>query len=272
MSSILKALQKLETSHPDQVKFQSLTSAGPDAHRRRRRLWAALGIAALIAAAGMIGRGWLFERFNRLPEKTVRPAATAGMSDADRKTQRQNAEPAAGTSSPVPPPVPARKPFPPQPSAAKRQTSAGDSQRKPGPPAAPGPTAGADLSGKTAQSLPNPVQPGLERPLAAVPATNGPIGKPAAHQNRAVPPPPTAAPDARRRRPADPDIQPLDDQGLALQAISWSPVPGERLAVINNGIIHENEAIDGYRLVAIGQDSVILGKNGQKWRLSFPLQ
>ena len=269
MSSILKALQKLETSHPDQVKFQSITSAGPDAHRKRRRLWAALSFAVLIAAAGIIGRGWLFERFNRPPTKTARPAATAGRSDADRKTQKQNAEPAARTLVPVPPPVATRNPVPRQPSAVDRQASAVDPQKKPGSAAAPGQPAGADLSGKTAQGLPNPAPPGLERPLPAVPATNGPIGKQAAHQNRAVP---TAVPDPRRRRPADQVIQPLDDQGLALQAISWSPVPDERLAVINNGIIHENEAIDGYRLVAIGQDSVILGKNGQKWRLSFPLQ
>lgn len=65
------------------------------------------------------------------------------------------------------------------------------------------------------------------------------------------------------------EIFPLKDEILNLQAISWAKNPSGRIAVINTKIVGEGESVQGYRIVEIGQDEVILGLADQKFRLIF---
>ena len=68
------------------------------------------------------------------------------------------------------------------------------------------------------------------------------------------------------------EIFPLKDEILSIQAISWAKNPSDRIAVINNKIIGEGESVQGYRIVEIGQDEVILRLADQKFRLIFKYQ
>lgn len=66
-----------------------------------------------------------------------------------------------------------------------------------------------------------------------------------------------------------PDIPLIDSSILKLQAISWSPIPKDRMTVINNRILREENAIEGYAIILIDQDSVIVEKDAEKGKLVF---
>lgn len=66
-----------------------------------------------------------------------------------------------------------------------------------------------------------------------------------------------------------PDIPMIDPSILKLQAISWSPEAKDRLAVINNRILREKGSVEGYVIILIDQDSVVVEKGVKKGRLIF---
>ncbi|UCG06928.1 MAG: hypothetical protein JSV83_24025 [Desulfobacterales bacterium] len=61
------------------------------------------------------------------------------------------------------------------------------------------------------------------------------------------------------------------DSTLKLQAIAWSYEATQRLAVINNRIVHEGESVDGYSIIQIRQEDVIVNDGTESWRLEFTL-
>ncbi len=66
-------------------------------------------------------------------------------------------------------------------------------------------------------------------------------------------------------------VKSLEDSKLKLQAISWSENPDNRIAVINGSIMREGESIEGFRIVQIGQDDVVVraGQNERKLVFRF---
>ena len=56
---------------------------------------------------------------------------------------------------------------------------------------------------------------------------------------------------------------------IELQAIAWSIDPKSRLAVINGLILRERESIDNVIVIHIGTDEVIFKKGQQEWRQMF---
>ena len=66
-------------------------------------------------------------------------------------------------------------------------------------------------------------------------------------------------------------VKPLEDSKLKLQAISWSENPDNRIAVINGSIMREGELIEGYRIIQIGPDDVVVraGQNERKLVFGF---
>jgi len=66
-----------------------------------------------------------------------------------------------------------------------------------------------------------------------------------------------------------PYIQAVDPSILKLQAISWSPDAKDRMTVINNRILREKSSIEGYVIILIDQDSVIVRRGTEKGRLIF---
>ncbi len=59
---------------------------------------------------------------------------------------------------------------------------------------------------------------------------------------------------------------------LKLQAISWTPDPKKRIAVISGTIVREGDTIEGYSLSIIGKDDVTVKKGGIESKLLFKLK
>jgi len=64
-------------------------------------------------------------------------------------------------------------------------------------------------------------------------------------------------------------ILPLENNRLKIQAISWDQSQASRIAVIDNSVLREGDFVQGYRLVKIEKDSVILHYSGSDYRLGF---
>ncbi len=67
-------------------------------------------------------------------------------------------------------------------------------------------------------------------------------------------------------------IQSLDDSRFRLQAIAWSAKAHQRMAVINGRILREGESLDGFLVAHIHEDEVILSDGGTSWRIEFRLK
>ncbi len=67
----------------------------------------------------------------------------------------------------------------------------------------------------------------------------------------------------------NPIILPLENDSLKVQAISWDQRHANRIAVIDNHVLREGDFVQGYRLVSIEKDSVILHYSGNDYRLGF---
>lgn len=88
--------------------------------------------------------------------------------------------------------------------------------------------------------------------------------------------PPTAAQkpvtplpsQAKEKQPQQPSREPfnnvpvLSGGPLRVDAIVWSPVSSDRMAVINSRIVYEGDSLDGYTLLAIRPDDVVVRKDG----------
>jgi len=64
-------------------------------------------------------------------------------------------------------------------------------------------------------------------------------------------------------------IDRLEGVGFKVQAISWSEIPEQRLAVINSQVLREGDAIEEYQIQRINPDDIILQRGGKAFRLDF---
>ena len=64
----------------------------------------------------------------------------------------------------------------------------------------------------------------------------------------------------------------IEDSKLKLQALAWSDDDARRMAVINGRIVREGESVDGYQVVRIREEDVVVNDGGKSWRLEFGLQ
>ena len=63
--------------------------------------------------------------------------------------------------------------------------------------------------------------------------------------------------------------QRLHNPELKLHAISWTPDANTRLAVVNGSIVREGDRINSYFVFRINKDDIVLRENGELWRLLF---
>lgn len=229
MSSILKALKKLEDENPP--KGRSVVWPSGSVPRRAIRRWditsgwSAVLLWGLLAVVVLISVGGIFLYL---------------LSPSDR-----NAVPTASVGRPVAKPIIESPP---------------------------------ETVAKLPQSPPVPT------PKEASPPTAPPVGK-AAPMPKAVPPPavkkvpsaprkeksPVRAVEAEPDRAATADL-PVLTTDLKLQAISWASAPGDRLAVINGNIMREGASLEGYTIVQIDRDEVVVRKGSEQWKLVFNLR
>jgi hypothetical protein len=260
LSSILKALKKIESSAPPEESLNRAQVFNPRAvfgqRQRGRRLasktiW--IGLAAVVVlAAGIFFQGWMSESTGPRGGKPL----TAAADNAPAGTNAFHAKlPDVKAASPSPPV--AAQPLPgqaasvvapaPLPAAAPEAPAA----RKSAPPAAK----------PAARPLPKDKlpAPATERPStlaqkAASPRKTAPLGRPPA-----------------ARTPED-NLSLLDNFKLKVMAIAWYPDATRRIAVINGHIVKEGESVDGYTITQIRKDDVIVNDGSRSWRVEFTLK
>lgn len=67
-------------------------------------------------------------------------------------------------------------------------------------------------------------------------------------------------------------VKQAGESQLKLQAIAWARDPKSRLAVINGRVIREGESVDRVTVLHIGKDEVIFKKGMESWRQLFRLK
>ncbi len=75
-------------------------------------------------------------------------------------------------------------------------------------------------------------------------------------------------------QPSAPDdpyalVETLPRDALQLQAISWSDIPNSRVTIIAGRILREGQNVEGYTVLEIRPEDVILEKEGIKWKVVY---
>lgn len=265
MSSILRALKKLETEPGHTGEKQPLdTKFAPLSDVSRQKSTVPLlkaAIAGGIVCGLIVLAGWqLFSGRKEAVPVAVPPAAEQQARQAEIKSPAPaTAEPAAASPVAVEAeraeeaaePVLEAKP-----AVAARKTTEVEVVPEPLPAAEP------EISGvvnKQAQETSGQSQDILQPADARV----IPAEKTA---------PPEPAPPQVSFKAKEPEIPVLNDPDMKLQAITWSKDPQKRIAVINNRILRQGDAVSGYRIATINQDDIILNDGGEKWKLLFRIR
>ncbi len=269
MSSILKALRKIDETSPSSPTVASLPEA----------------IDAKDAVTREVKKRWFFRRWLTIVLVLLATAA-AGIMLLHRRPlflarlQPQTTNSAVMDSREKRPVFRSKMPAPP-----KKSVNA-PSRAKPKPTA----DKPAKLGASPRQaSAPGPRQSGATVPRTKPKATSG-THKGSLKTRSAFNPPAIAGKPLSRRRAMTPQTgrQPqkparkkaamvsrydrLDNSALKLQALAWSPDAARRLVVINGHVIHEGESVEGYQVTRIRQEDVIVSDGRKSWRLVFGLQ
>ena len=64
-------------------------------------------------------------------------------------------------------------------------------------------------------------------------------------------------------------IRSANESNLKLQAIAWSSNPAKRMAVINGQIVHEGGIVEMATIKHIGKNEIVIIKGSEKWRQLF---
>jgi hypothetical protein len=66
------------------------------------------------------------------------------------------------------------------------------------------------------------------------------------------------------------NVSVLTDGRLQVQAIVWSRIPEDRMAVINSRVLHEGDSVDDFSLIVIRPDDVVVKEGGgMRWKVLF---
>ena len=272
MSSILKALKKIEKDSPPPQSHPALPKPlapkqvlNANSNRRRRKFLYRFIVLLVMAVATVMAfsqRRLIIAKMMSIvsPESPT----TSNASDSSRINVHRAKVP---SPSAKPTPKPPAKKVAPGSRDKKLQASPQSSQR-------------STLSGTS----PSQTASGTRKPNIS---PNSRVKKPLKKRL----PPPDSAPvkkitvpkDTKSTKSVASTKQPaktrsretydrITDSKLKLQALAWSDDAAKRMAVINGRIVHEGESVDGYQVVKIRTEDVIVKEGGKSWRLEFGLR
>lgn len=284
MSSILKALKKIEEEAPPPKTFPSMPQyidskqALSSNTLKRRRVRKILIFLILLAAAGSAA-GFLFSQ-RRLIVAKIRPGADssnkrssavqtppqdniyrAKISDRTAKSAllrpvQKRPKPNHTKSSVTPR---AANKFQADQSTFASRSAAGNRDSK--------------LSSLRPAAKVEP-KANVEKPLkkSSTPKRAVPAEKSVDRNENAPIEPVAAAAERSSSAPAKAAYDRVEDSKLKLQALAWSTDDTRRMAVINGRIVREGESVDGYQVVQIREEDVVVNDGGKSWRLEFGIQ
>ncbi|MGD2097428.1 MAG: hypothetical protein PVG35_07600 [Desulfobacterales bacterium] len=272
MSTILKALKRVDQSTPPPDDLQpgpSMIDTKKAVRGRLFRIWLQRkAIVALIVAVVVIAAGWLL------------------YSQKDRLISKIGSHP----QSEKPPVFQAKiEPPPRRPEQTEPQHTAPLNRQKPSGSATSGrdrvraerPSATSSRSPSEQQSRADQMttlKPQVRSPESQSSAKSSISGSPeatAGDRGQRETRPPAIAPAKKSKSRAVPPARAyprLDNGKLKLQAIAWSNVATERIAVINDRIVREGESVEGYSINQIRQEVVVVNDGAQSWQLEFGLR
>ena len=64
----------------------------------------------------------------------------------------------------------------------------------------------------------------------------------------------------------------LDFSILRLQAVTWAVDPQDRFALVDGTILRKGDSIKGFAVDSIQEDHIVVGKGGEQWRVEFRLR
>ena len=285
MSTILRALKKLEqdkeTLETKGLSGLTATAAASLDNRRanRSKRLRRLGFAAAAGVVffGVAGAAAYFFIQSRSSAPPPSPAVrTIPETPIHRQPSRPDpigdrTHPAAVPTDRAPAPAPARSEPPGTP--------------KPTPPDSPTRTPATGTMATVKPRMPDWVESDASTradrsgraPLSAEPVKSPTAttrsGESKARRTISAPPsksPPSAPADARASDDARfSAAERLRDDRLKIQAIAWSPIADECMAVINSHIVHEGSTVEGFSVIAIRPDDVIVKEQGRLYRVVF---
>jgi len=271
LSSILKALKRIEGESPPQQSFPSLPGSvdpkpavSSNARRRwlfRRIITVSLVLLVIVAAAILIYHQRQFiaaklfsaESPAAKPQKEGSPRKKSNISKQIKRRPRQTRLAKHRTKTAAPgrnTKVPRKDVNPQRPAlAVDRQT----------PKTMPSTLSKQPQSGITGNK-PARKQPSRQK---FRPSKKSIAGKRAASTKSAA-----GVQKPRKAR----SYAKLNDSKLKLQALAWSSDADRRMAVINGRIVREGESVDGYQIDQIRREDVIVVDGRQSWSLEFGLK
>ena len=273
MSTILKALKRVDQSTPPPDDLQpgpSMIDTKKALRGRLFRIWlqrkaiAALMVAAVVIAAVWLiysQKDWLISKIDGSHSPSEKPPVF-----------QAKIEPPAGRPEPTEPQEAA--PLDRQQTSGDA-TSGGERISAQRPPA----TSSRSPSGQQQPAnQPTTMKPQIRAPQSTSSVQSGLSGSTQAksgdsgqRKNR----PPAKAPAQKsgsRAVSATRSYPRLDNATLKLQAIAWSNVAAERIAVINDRIVREGESVEGYSINQIRQEDVVVNDGDRSWQLEFGLR
>ncbi|CAB1069300.1 hypothetical protein JY97_09380 [Alkalispirochaeta odontotermitis] len=281
MSSILKALKKIEEDSPPFQPHQTLlgsTASMPvfksNAGRRRRKMFFLfMVLLAMVIATVMVysQRVLIIAKIGSMVASYA--PATGKKPDTDRnRVYRAKISRAPAKPTSKPPSVSRRsktQPIKAAPGSKNTSRQVGPKSGQQRTVGTPPPSRKSPVDRKPAQAgnarLPRPRKKGLPVP------SSKPAPRTTAAKVTRSPATATGAPKPVRSRSSE-NYDRITGSNLKLQALAWSEEADRRMAVINGSIVHEGESVDGYQVLKIRAEDVVVRKGGKSWRLEFGLQ
>ena len=272
MSTILKALKRVDQSTPppdDLPSGPSMINTKNAVRGRLFRIWLRRkAVVALIVAVVVIAAGWLIHSqkdrliskigWQRQSEKS--PVFQAKIEPSPRQPERTEHQQTAPLN--------------------RQQTSdSANSGRDRDRAERPSATSSRSPSGQqnpTHQAT--TLKPQIGTPQSKSSAKSKISGSPeakAGDSGQRETRPPAVVPAKKSKPRAVPTARSyprLDNDKLRLQAIAWSNVAVERIAVINDRIVREGESVEGYSINQIRQEDVVVNDGARSWQLEFGLR
>ena len=253
MSSILKALKRVEET----VLVEEAAQHPPSTGRRLspRRTWPPAGwlsdrktacLVSLVVVLGVAGAVYYWW-----------PATSASPPDDGTEREIRAQLPPRPLDTPPPAPVRTVRPRPgttPPPSSEPDSDELEDSPRisPPSPVQAPPPT--SRVRPREAPAAPSPD--------ARASPSRSPVSSPD-RKDGGRPGLTKAAEDSPSR---------LDESKLLVMAIAWATDPARRLAVVNGHIVKEGESVEGFSIMQIRKDDIIVNDGNRSWRVELNLK
>ena len=295
MSTILKSLKKLEQEKrgiPSDSPFSSYRGPGSLAsqgvkERWYKNVWLKRGLVAgvifVLGAASLYfySQSREVDKLQASLENQARSRTESrpkkNVTRKPRRTPPPEAdESATGIKNNAPRPVPSQMNKTPGP---QRMTSTPPTSQSTAPPLVSntpeeGSTGVATPSRRPKVREDKNIAPQPTRPKAPVRAKPPPaVAQPSATRSTKTD---RVSPKAKEKPPRKPapesfdNVPVLSGGPLKVHAIVWSTVSEDRMAVVNSKVLHEGDDVDGYTLVAIRPDDVVVKKGGGgRYRVLF---